>query len=345
MRLRSSRRSAFTLIELLVVIAIIGVLVALLLPAVQRAREAARRTSCTNNMKQIGLALHNFHDSQGHLPSSIRPPAPLPRISWGTYLLPYFEQQALYDKIDQTQNWSASTAVAPYTIANSVLVGTRVSTYECPSSPSPVGLPSDSPPDPTRYDVDPQPAASGSTAPIASPTDYGATTHVEPRLVTAGLADFAGNGVMPKNAKPKFADVIDGLSNTIMVAEDAGRPQVWRKHTKLDPPPGVKINGGGWCRPASDFALDGSTQDGVTFPGPCAVNCSNGEDIGSQSFPLPAPYGTNGTGETYAFHISGANVVFGDGSVHFINEKIDIRVYARLITRDRGEGVAKSDYE
>src|SRR5437764_3262794 len=89
----------FTLIELLVVIAIIGVLIGLLLPAVQAAREAARRSQCSNNLKQLGLGFHNFHDAFGSLPSSLRPPSGV-RVSWETYLLPFFEQQSLYDKID-----------------------------------------------------------------------------------------------------------------------------------------------------------------------------------------------------------------------------------------------------
>src|SRR5688500_17646541 len=99
------KRSAFTLVELLVVIAIIGVLVALLLPAVQAAREAARRSQCSNNLKQLGLAAHNFHDTQNKLPSSIRPGGltTAPRIAGLTLLLPFIEQKNAYDKYDQTK--------------------------------------------------------------------------------------------------------------------------------------------------------------------------------------------------------------------------------------------------
>src|SRR5689334_12464273 len=104
---RTFFRPGFTLVELLVVVAIIGVLVALLLPAVQFAREAARRTQCANNLRQLGIAAHTFHDSQRKLPSSVRPGGltTAPRIAGLTFLLPNLEHSALYDKYDQTINW------------------------------------------------------------------------------------------------------------------------------------------------------------------------------------------------------------------------------------------------
>lgn len=98
-------------------------------------------------------------------------------------------------------------------------------------------------------------------------------------------------------------------------------------------------------RPASDFFLKGSSLDGSVFPGPCAINATNGEDIGSQPFPYPAPYGSEGTGETYSFHPGGANVVFGDASARFLQEKISIRVFAALVTRDRAEILSPKDLE
>ena len=95
-------------------------------------------------------------------------------------------------------------------------------------------------------------------------------------------------------------------------------------------------------RPASDFSIDGSSWDGATLPGPCAVNCTNGEDFGTTTFPHPY-YGAQGTSEVYAFHPAGANVAFGDGSVQFIGKKIDIRVFARLVTRDKAEALSRED--
>jgi prepilin-type processing-associated H-X9-DG protein len=135
--------------------------------------------------------------------------------------------------------------------------------------------------------------------------------------------------------------VTDGTSNTILLAESAGRPQVYRQGRAFGALPADKVNGGGWARPASDFDLKGSSSDGSTLPGPCAVNCTNGLDAGTV-YPNPV-YGTNGTGETYAFHPGGANCLFGDGSVHFVNQGVNIVTYAALITRSGGE-VTANDY-
>jgi prepilin-type processing-associated H-X9-DG protein len=112
------------------------------------------------------------------------------------------------------------------------------------------------------------------------------------------------------------ADVTDGMSNTLLLVESAGRPTLWRRSQPIGDPYNttnpVRVNGGGWARAASDFDLKGSSSDGSVFPGSCAINCTNGDDIGN-NYPDPV-YGTNGTGETYAFHAGGANVLFGDGS-------------------------------
>ncbi len=312
--------TGFTLIELLVVIAIIGILIALLLPAVQKVREAANRTQCTNNLKQIGLALHNYHDSYGQLPSSFNTPG-RPRVSFFTVTLPYLEQQAMFQQYDFTLNWYDPPNVQKTTRF-------RVPIAQCPSSPEPDRL-------------DGRPDAPGGWSPLVAVTDYGATTHVGTRLQAAGLVDYAGPGMMPKNEiRPRFAGVTDGLSNTIMVAESAGRPQIYRAGKPFGTPPADRVNGGGWSRAASDFSLEGFTTDGTTFPGPCGVNCANGEDI--TVYPDPY-YGTNGSGAVYSFHPGGANAVFGDGSVHFLHQSVSIRTLAALITRSGGE-VAGSDY-
>jgi prepilin-type N-terminal cleavage/methylation domain-containing protein len=316
-------RAAFTLIELLVVIAIIGVLVSLLLPAVQAAREAARRTQCFNNLKQLALGVHNFHDIFQHAPSSIRPPGltPLPRVAGSTLLLPFVEQQALHDRYDQSKDW--------FHADNLPIVNTRVPVFQCPSTP-----------DANRLDG--QPERSPWEGGVGAPTDYSATIYVDPRLLTAGLVDEVGDGLLKRNDKPRFADVLDGLSNTIMYAESAGRPYLYRGRKKVSSDLfSVRVNGGGWCRPATEISIDGSDAAGLVFPGPVAINATNGEDFGSTAFPHPY-YGTFGTGETYSFHPGGAQVALGDGSVRFIAENISIREYARLITRDRGEVVALS---
>jgi prepilin-type processing-associated H-X9-DG protein len=146
---------------------------------------------------------------------------------------------------------------------------------------------------------------------------------------------------MPKNeARPRLADMLDGTSNTILVAESAGRPNLWRTGQLVGSPSSVRVNGGGWSRAATAFSIEGSSADGSIFPGPCAVNCTNGEDV--TIYPDPY-YGRDGSGAVYAFHTGGANAVFGDGSVHFIHQAVSIRVFAALVTRAGGE-VVSGDY-
>jgi prepilin-type N-terminal cleavage/methylation domain-containing protein/prepilin-type processing-associated H-X9-DG protein len=313
----SRQRIGFTLVELLVVIAIIGVLVALLLPAVQAAREAARRSSCSNNLKQLGIAAHNFHDTHNKLPSSIRPAGltPLPRIAGLTLSLHYIEQGNIYNAYDQTKNW--------FDPVNLPVTSQSIPTYKCPSTPE-------------ANRLDGVPEASPWVGNLVAVTDYSPVIGVDQRLESAGLVDFAGSGILPKNGEPRLADVLDGLSNTIMYGESAGRPFVYRKNKKFGGLPTQRVNAGGWSRPASDFSVDGSSYDGATLPGPCPLNCTNGEDFGSTPFPHPY-YGTEGTGEAYAFHPGGAQFAFGDGSVRFISQTISMREFARLVTRDKGE--------
>ncbi len=355
MRYDVKLRRAFTLLELLTVVSIVGVLLSLLLPAVYSAREAGRSAQCAFNLKQIGIALHNFHSAHGYLPSSINPPMPVanggaaqtsktqpPSISWVTFALPYFESQWLYDTIDQSQDWTSSVPSATFVAPNSQMAGTRLNVFECPSSPTPS----------THFDGDPQ---AEPWQAIAAPIDYATITQVTAQLAAftdaSGntIVDTAGPGMMPQNTKPNFDQVLDGLSNTILLVESAGRPQVWQRRTVAGTVPTNMVNGGGWCRPASDFGLDGSSQDGTTVPGPCAINCTNGADVYGQSYPYPAFTDANGivsgSGETYSFHNSGANVLFGDGSVVFLRDTADIRVFARLVTRAGGETAAPSDLE
>jgi prepilin-type N-terminal cleavage/methylation domain-containing protein/prepilin-type processing-associated H-X9-DG protein len=320
MRQRQRRReSGFTLVELLVVIAILGVLASLLLPAVQKVREAANRAKCQNNLKQLGLAVHIFHDATRSLPASINVPG-RPRTNWIISMLPYLEQGHLYDRYDLGQSW--------FDAANRPVTSRQVPLLLCPSSPTPDRL--DGVPESSPWDA------------FAAVSDYGATTHIDPRLVALGLVDAGGKGILPRGERSRFGDVVDGLSNTILFAESAGRPNLWRRGQKVNTAtaaaPFPRVNGGGWSRAASDFALKGSSLDGATLPGPCGINCTNGDDWGQTYSNGAHPvYGTQGTGEIYAFHPGGANVVLGDGSVHFLRADVDIRVLAQAVTREAKE--------
>jgi prepilin-type N-terminal cleavage/methylation domain-containing protein len=306
-------REGFTLIELLVVIAIIAILIGLLLPAVQKVREAAARAQCQNNLKQIGLALHNYHDANQYLPGNLRPSATgTVRARWVTYLLPYFEQDNVLRNYNQNLNWS-DPANLPYT-------SLRLKVLECPSVPN-AG----------RQDGAPE----TNWAPVVATGDYSAIYGVDPQLVSLGYAAVAGDGAVSKTQKLRFGDFSDGLSNTLHVTESAGKPSVYRLGKVVGAYPNPRLNGGGWCRPASEIpALFGTTADGVTSPGPVAVNAANG--VTQAAYPDPV-YGVDGTGQVYGFHSGGVVALRVDGSVHFLRQSVDIRNFAALVTRNGGE--------
>jgi prepilin-type N-terminal cleavage/methylation domain-containing protein/prepilin-type processing-associated H-X9-DG protein len=309
------KRRGFTLIELLVVIAIIAILIGLLLPAVQKVREAAARSTCQNNLKQLGLALHNHESSYGYFPSSIRPSGSttLPRVSWLIPTLAYIEQDNLRKNYDTTKTWSDGTA-------NLAITSQKIKILQCPSSLNP-----------EIKDGDPQTGAWN----IVAVTDYAAATQVH---ALSGLPNV-GPGIMEKNKSPgnRILAVSDGLSNTIAVTESAGRPQIYRLGKPFDNPAsglGHLVNGGGWARPASDLDFYTSTADGTTYPGPCAVGCTNGFVF--SAYPDPA-FVTEGSSAPYSFHTGGVNTLMGDGSVRFVRQTVSTTTFAQLVTRAGGE--------
>jgi prepilin-type N-terminal cleavage/methylation domain-containing protein/prepilin-type processing-associated H-X9-DG protein len=358
MEVRLFSRRGFTLVELLVVIAIIAILVALLLPAVQIAREAARRTQCVNNEKQIGLALHTYHDAKRKLPSGGRPPEDQTvRCGVFIYLLPYLDRKDLWDQYDTSVTWSH--------VNNIPVSSLRITSYECPSSPKHGGL--------LDHNPDGWTATSNSWAnpngtATTNPTnkgggsvavgDYAASLGVDPRLnnqtppTSGNFYPIAGsaamtssassttNGMLPKNSSLSFNDTTDGLSQTVAVWESGGRPLVYQRGTLKNSNPVVaRVNAGGWVRPASDILFAGSSADGSVVPG-TFFNRTNGADIGGLAYSATAPqgyptYGTEGTSQPYSFHTGGVNAVFGDGSVRFISDETNIAVVAAIITRNQ----------
>ena len=141
---------------------------------------------------------------------------------------------------------------------------------------------------------------------------------------------------MEKNKTVKLLDVKDGLSNTIAIVESAGRPRLIQKGVTVGAVPTKKVNGGGWCRPASDIDLITSNTAGTTYPGTCAINCTNGFDYPTYNM---APFGTEGTSQPFSFHTGVNNTLMGDGSVRSINAAVAVATYAALCTRNNGETI------
>jgi prepilin-type N-terminal cleavage/methylation domain-containing protein/prepilin-type processing-associated H-X9-DG protein len=309
-----TRRSAFTLLELLVVIAIIAVLIGLLLPAVQKVRDAASRVKCQNNLKQIGLALHHYHDSNGTFPPGAVGPQPgaagtsgLTSHGLGTYLLPYLDREPLFREYLWDVSW--------YHPSNQEAVNTQLEVWQCPSAEAnrmmAGKLPTFAPPAESPFNGT---AACG---------DYAGIQRIDPALASLGLVGPASSyeGVLQVNRTTRMGDITDGTSTTTLVAECAGRPTLWRAGKAV---PDTLLNGGPWASRGLMFGR-GSTPDGTAFNDRCAINCTNDREV-------------------YSFHPGGANAVFADGSVHFLRATIDIRVFARLVTRAGGEVVPAGDY-
>jgi prepilin-type N-terminal cleavage/methylation domain-containing protein/prepilin-type processing-associated H-X9-DG protein len=302
------RRSAFTLIELLVVIAIIAVLIGLLLPAVQKVREAANRMACSNKLKQVGLAMHQHHDTYGVFPPGwVYAPFTLPQGNVtqlgggaGTFpcLLPYLEQDALA----RLYRWD-KRAQGP---ENQPVATTQLPVLQCPSA------------EPNRRVTAVEDPGNYSYGGWGACGDYGGVKWIDTRLVDMGLVDPAADyrGVLTENYLTRIAEITDGTAQTILVTEMAGRPTLWRAGR---PVPGTYAITAAWVAGTLTFG-QGSSYDGTTKPGPCAINCTNDREV-------------------YSFHPGGANAVFADGSVHFLKAGIDIRVFAALVTRAGGEVV------
>jgi len=299
-----SRRQALTLLELLVVIAILGVLIGLLLPAVQKVRDAAARLSCTNNLKEAGLALHQFADARGAFPpGAVFGPFLEANINTDAvhgcwpFVLPYLEQSALFN----AYRWDVDF----FDLANQPTVAAPLKILQCPSA------------QPNRFVQIDHPDGAFSNGGQGSCIDYGPVQGVGPGLALWGWIDAVSNyeGAFPMNRMIRVLEITDGASNTLLVAEDAGRPQLWRAGHSI---PNEFSFGGPWASSANAVFLRGASADGAQLPGPCAINCTNDR-------------------QPYSFHTGGANFLFADGSVHFLKAAIDIRVLAALATRAGGE--------
>jgi prepilin-type N-terminal cleavage/methylation domain-containing protein len=320
----SKRRPGFTLIELLVVIAIIAILIALLLPAVQQAREAARRTACKNNLKQIGLAMHNYEGTYRILPNAhYGNPAcggsgnfEDDGFGWGVMILPFIEQTALYQQINPQGAHGVlgdATVFSRYYGSATIVPGgdTLLSVYRCPSSALPDKMPA----------VWTIPGAPVSTAALY-PRAIGYATCDYKVCGGSNDGDF---GLIHKSCEGggrRFRDVTDGLSNTVMAAESSyvtsnvsaanrANPAAWSASSRfLDWPLWMGSFGGG--------------QDETV-----RINGRYGSIINARAG-INKMYLAINDDNAFSYHIGGAQFVLADGSVRFITENISIEMYDNL---------------
>jgi len=328
-QMRTSRKG-FTLIELLVVIAIIAILVALLLPAVQQAREAARRSACKNNLKQLGLALHNYHDTHNVFPpgclqipnaAGTAPDRTLGGWGWNTFVLPYVEQGPLYDLLNPNgNNFPTSFAGHPVQTVLSVMI--------CPSDASP-GV--------NDYggftDVNAVGAGKSNYPAVCGPLNV-ETNQWGHTVVAAQGGPSVVAGMFNYNSRTKIRDVTDGMSNTFAVAERAWDGNVLKDDLREDAN-GVAYEQPGWL--GTPVPRKGSLWAGRYGHLPVASGPNAGTNTGEKYTTFVRvtnsdKFVPNGVGAPAAssMHKGGAQYLLGDGSVRFISENINRDMFRYL---------------
>jgi prepilin-type N-terminal cleavage/methylation domain-containing protein len=331
--LHYSQKRGFTLVELLVVIAIIGILVALLLPAIQAAREAARRVQCTNNMKQLGLAILNHENAKRVLPLAYSPnykgiqykgecgfngpgsayAVPNNKLPYHfvlTFILPYMEQQALYDRIDLDLDWCSGVVSTKTKAKNVEVTAADIPDFLCPSAES----------RPRTFTTD-------YTALVdVNEGDYCTLLEMTGLVPTKRSRELLG-GLLQDTPSP-VRKATDGLSKTFMLFESAGRPNIYGLGGAFESImyETGKAKPGEATDPVSDRtdyqwadeSVYGVWGNNLACGVSSVMNCNNFTGI-------------------YSFHPSGAVQLFGDGSADFLNEDVDINTFVSFFTRAAGD--------
>jgi prepilin-type N-terminal cleavage/methylation domain-containing protein/prepilin-type processing-associated H-X9-DG protein len=320
-------RKGFTLIELLVVIAIIAILIGLLLPAVQKVREAANRATCTNNLKQVGLALHGYHDGATMFPkgcSRSDTDGSDWGISWKVYILPNMEQDAIFSNWQHTGNSGYANA------SNMALVHRKmIKSYRCPSTLFPEFYVSS--------------GNAGQTLMFTTYTGIAGST-LTPIGTNTGNGQISGGGILFPNSAITLSSISDGTSNTIMVGEQSDHIRN-SANAPIIPGYGAITSQGphGWT-----MGCGNDTRVPPTFNGDRAFNTSTTRwSINQRGLGNTAGNGTNeNTGNNIPIssaHSGGANVAMGDGSVKFISENIPLLTLQYL--SDRADGNVVNSYD
>lgn len=322
MRRHSYRLRGFTLIELLVVIAIIAILIALLLPAVQQAREAARRTQCRNNLKQLGIALHNYHDiyntfPPGYTARGVAATDPIsaetgPGYAWSFALLPALEQANLVSAVDT--NLDASDVVNRAVVQDTVL-----SSFLCPSDSAP-----------NSFDV----------------SDTDGNVYRMPRSNYPGILGYASatmnpgraSGIFYRNSRIRFRDISDGTSNTICVGERKARHTFNQVSQPVDAHTTWYAAIPNVIRSAGMSGMMASMTEG---PASLILGHVGQPSMMGMMQMHNTPNQTNHIVHFSSQHVGGVQFLLADGSVHFVSENIDFDTFRRLGERSDGEVVGE----